>query len=39
MSAMRGRYTTGSCAAATTNAAILLLAAGRPTVRVGEAGP
>jgi len=39
MSALRGRYTTGSCAAATTNAAILLLAAGRPTVKVGEAGP
>ncbi len=39
MSAMRGRYTTGSCAAATTDAAILLLAAGRPTVRVGETGP
>jgi cobalamin biosynthesis protein CbiD len=39
MSALRGRYTTGSCAAATTNAAILLLAAGRPTVRVGEARP
>jgi len=37
MSALRGRYTTRSCAAATTNAAILLLAAGRPTVRVGEA--
>jgi len=37
MSALRGRYTTGSCAAATTNAAILLLAAGRPTVKVGEA--
>jgi cobalamin biosynthesis protein CbiD len=39
MSALRGRYTTGSCAAATTNAAILLLAAGRPTVSVGEARP
>jgi cobalamin biosynthesis protein CbiD len=39
MSALRGRYTTGSCAAATTNAAILLLATGRPTVRMGETKP
>jgi cobalamin biosynthesis protein CbiD len=39
MSAVRGRYTTGSCTAAPTNAAILLLVAGRPTVRMGEAKP
>jgi cobalamin biosynthesis protein CbiD len=39
MSVLRVRYTTGSCAATTTNAAILLLAAGRPTVRMGEAKP